>query len=335
MTLPLKEKAIVAALAPAMTVVVVSYNTREMTLACLDSVFAETGTPFELIVVDNASTDGSADAIAAAFPPHSHPNLRLIRSPQNLGFGPAHRLARKVATTEWLLLLNPDTVVLDGALDRLRAFAARRPEAGIWGGRTLYGDGSLNPTSCFSRMTLWSIFCRVAGLNRLFHRSALFNSEYFGAWDRGTEREVDIVTGCLFLIRRDLWDRLEGFDDAFVMYGEEVDLCLRARAAGARPRVTPDATIIHHGGASQPVRADRTVRLMKAKMELIRRHLSPATRGAGLRLFALWPLSRWAGFGLGALLLRRDSLRGHAAVWREVWQRRAEWRRGFADAPQP
>ena len=86
----------------------------------------------------------------------------------------------------------------------------RRPEAGIWGGRTLYGDGSLNPTSVFRQMTVWSVICRILGLNVVLARSDLFNSEYFGDWPRDSEREVDIVTGCLFLIQRDLWDRLGG-----------------------------------------------------------------------------------------------------------------------------
>jgi hypothetical protein len=302
---------------PRLSIIVISYNTREMTLACLRSVVAETTVPYQLIVVDNASQDGSAAAIAAAFP-----QAVLIAEPVNHGFGPAHRLARARATAPWLLLLNPDTVVLDRALDRLLAFAERTPQAGIWGGRTLYADGTLNPTSCFARMTLWSVFCRVTGLNGLFRSSRLFNSEFYGTWPRDTEAEVDIVTGCLLLIRRDTWDRLGGFDDVFVMYGEEVDLCLRARAIGLRPRVTPEATIIHHGGASQAVQSDRAVRLMRAKMELIKRHFPPGQRGPGLALFRLWPWTR--------ALVGRAMVGGGGAEWRDVWRRRAEWQDGFA-----
>ena len=99
---------------PAVSIIVVSYNTREMTLDCLRSVFAETRTPFELIVVDNASPDGSAEAIAAAFP-----DIRLIASRENLGFAPANNMAVREARADLVLLLNPDTVVLDGAIDRL------------------------------------------------------------------------------------------------------------------------------------------------------------------------------------------------------------------------
>lgn len=301
----------VPAAGPVLSIVVISYNTREMTLACLRSVVAETTVPYELIVVDNASQDGSAEAIAAEFP-----QAVLIAETVNHGFGPAHRIARAHVTAPWLLLLNPDTVVLDHALDRLLAFAERTPQAGIWGGRTLYADGTLNPSSCFGRMTLWSVFCRVVGLNGVFRSSRLFNSEYYGAWPRDTEAEVDIVTGCLLLIATETWDRLDGFNDVFVMYGEEVDLCLRARGIGLRPRITPEAVIIHHGGASETVRADKMVRLMRAKMELIKRHFPPGQRGLGLAMFRLWPFTR-ALIGRGG------------GSWAEVWQRRAEWQDGF------
>lgn len=310
---------------PDLSIIVISYNTREMTLACLQSVYDQTTTPFQLIVVDNASGDGSAEAVAAAFP-----DVTLIAETENHGFGPAHEIALRYSTAPWLLLLNPDTVVLDGALDNLLAFAKATPEAGIWGGRTLYGDNSLNPTSCFARMTLWSVFCRTAGLNGIFRSSTIFNPEYYGTWDRASERQVDIVTGCLLLIRRQMWDELGGFDEAFTMYGEEVDLCLRARALGARPRVTPASTIIHYGGASQAVRSDKIVRLMRAKMELIKRHFPDSSRSLGLWLFRLWPLSRRIACGLAGRLLGRAGLTEQGRVWAEVWARRGEWQRGFS-----
>ena len=118
----------------------ISYNTRAMTLDCLRSLEAETTVPHELIVLDNASPDGSAAAIAAAFP-----ELRLIASPDNHGFAKGNNVAAREARGDYLLLLNPDTLVLDRAIDRLVAFAERRPAAGIWGGRTLNGDGTLEP----------------------------------------------------------------------------------------------------------------------------------------------------------------------------------------------
>ncbi|MFO8127101.1 glycosyltransferase family 2 protein, partial [Yoonia sp.] len=256
--------------APEVSVIVISYNTRDMTLACLASIYAQTSGYFEVVVVDNASTDGSAEAIAAQFP-----QVTLIAESINHGFAAAHHVAVPHCRAPWLLLLNPDTVVLDGALDKLMAFRRQRPEAGIWGGRTVFADGRLNPASCWRRQTLWSLVCRASGLATIFPGSAVFNPEAYGSWPRDTVREVDIVTGCFFLIARETWDRLGGFDPVFVMYGEEADLCLRARRIGLRPAITSEAVIIHHGGASEKVRADKLVRLLRAKAELVKRHFAP------------------------------------------------------------
>ena len=134
-------------LTPLISIIVVSYNTCSLVLECLASVYRETTVRFELIVVDNASSDGSADAIATHFP-----DVTLLAEKHNHGFAGAHRIAVRRSTGRYLLLLNPDTVVLDGAIDRLVEFAQRKTEAGIWGGRTYYGDGSLNPTSCWRRI---------------------------------------------------------------------------------------------------------------------------------------------------------------------------------------
>ena len=310
--------------APVLSIIVISYNTREMTLACLASVQIETRTPFELIVVDNASTDGSAEAIADQFP-----DVRLLAESTNHGFAPAHDLAVPLARGRWILLLNPDTVVLNGALDKLLAFAEVRPEAGIWGGRTVYGDGSLNPSSCWGRMTPWSTFCRMTGLSGLMPRSEFFNSEAMGDWPRDSVREVDIVTGCLFLMRRVDWEAMGGFDPVFFMYGEEADLCLRARAVGYRPAVTPDATIVHYGAASEKVRADKMVRLLRAKISLIDRHFPRGTRTVGRWMLQAWPLSRALAFRVAAALGGRDDLRETADNWRKIWSRRDEWRNGL------
>ena len=327
---PLAEAAEAGTDAHEVSIIVVSYNTRDMTIDCLRSVFEQTSVPFELIVVDNASSDGSAKAIARAFPAADYPNMQLLAEDTNHGFAPAHRIAMEHARARYILLLNPDTVVLDDAVGKVLRFARERPDAGIWGGRTLFGDRSLNPTSCFGRMTLWSVFCRLFGLNAVFRSSEIFNSEFFGDWKRDTKRSVDIVTGCFFLIERHDWDRLGGFDDLFTMYGEEVDLCLRAKEIGLKPAITPDATIIHYGGQSETIRANRQVMVMRAKIELITKHFPAGQRWLGRAMFRLIPGSRGIIFGLAGRALSNDGLRERGAIWWEVWQRRREWQRGFS-----
>jgi len=308
------------------SILVVSFNTRELTLAALDSVMRETvRTKAEVIVVDNASTDGSAAAIAA------HPlRPRLIALTENIGFARANNLAARAAAGRYLLLLNPDTVILDNAIDNLVDFARTHPEAMIWGGRTLFRDGRLNPSSCWGGMTLWNLFTRASGLTGLLPRSELFNSEAIGGWPRDRARTVDIVSGCFLLIGRPTWAALGGFDPLFFMYGEEADLCLRARALGATPMVTPAATIIHLGGASERARTDKMVRLLAAKASLVTRHFTPVARAPGLRLLEAWPLTRWLALSAAARLTGSLAHRTAANTWRQIWLRRAEWRNGYA-----
>ena len=310
---------------PDVSILIVSYNTRALTLAAIRSVLAETkAVTFEILVVDNASGDGSDAAIADIGGP-----LRLMALEENIGFARANNLAAAQARGEFLLLLNPDTVIRERAIDRLVAFARARPEAKIWGGRTLFADGSLNPASCWRRMSLWNLACRATGLTGLFPNSPLFHSEAYGGWPRDEERVVDIVSGCFLLIPRTFWQRLDGFDCAFFMYGEEADLCLRARRLGARPRVTPEATIVHIGGASERVRTDKMIRLLSAKAMLIERHFSPFSAPLGKALLLLWPFSRWLALSL-AYRVTGAARHGEAATtWRAVWQARNCWRSGY------
>lgn len=312
--------------APVVSIVVVSYNTKEMTLDCLRSVVAETKASYELIVLDNASPDGSAEAIAAKFP-----DVRLLAETKNHGFAKGNNIAIREARGEYVLLLNPDTVVLNGAIDRLLAFAQAQPEARIWGGRTLYGDHSLNPTNCWRQMTLWSLTSQVLGLSSLFRQSSLFNSEGYGAWARDDEREVDIVTGCFLLTHRAFWNRLGGFDPTFVMYGEEADLCLRARALGARPRITPEAEIIHYVGASETVQSRKLISVITAKTTLIRRYFPIWQKSLGIWMLRLWPWSRLTAARALSRLTGRAHWARSAENWREVWDRRGEWRAGYPE----
>lgn len=306
----------------------VNWNTREMTLACLNSIYAETRTtPFEVIVVDNGSTDGSAEAIAAAFP-----QVVLMAERTNHGFAVATNLSVAAARGRYVLLLNTDTLVLDEAIDRLVGFAAARPEARIWGGRTIFADGSLNPNSVWGRITPWSLFCMATGLTTAFRSSRLFNPEGYGGWQRDSEREVDIVQGSFFLIEKTFWDALGGFDPAFFMYGEEADLCLRARALGARPRMTPAATIVHYGGRSTREAAQKLIYKLGCRIGLIDRHFPRALRGYGRAMVRLWAWWRAALYGLAARV--RPGHAGRAAEWRAIWARRGEWQDGPAARPR-
>lgn len=313
---------------PDLSIIVVSYNTRDMTLACLDSIRSETkSTNFEVIVVDNASDDGSAAAI------EKHPlNVRLVSLESNIGFARANNLGAMYAEGDLLLLLNPDTVVLENAIDRLVEFSRERPDAGIWGGKTVFGDGSLNPSSCWRKISPWNLICGVTGISKMFSTNPLLNSEAYGGWKRDSISDVDIVSGCFFLVRTELWKALKGFDALFFMYGEEADLCHRAKKLGAQPCITPEAKIIHYGGASEQSKAGKLVKLLAAKMTLIRRHFNPLLKPVGISLLALWPLSRVIIFSLLSIVVPTGRMKASRVSWREVWRARNAWISGYGGA---
>ncbi|MEM8873795.1 MAG: glycosyltransferase family 2 protein [Planctomycetota bacterium] len=307
---------------PDVSILIVSFNTKQLTLECLDSVYEQTrGVSFEVIVVDNASADGSADAIEATYP-----QARLIRSETNVGFAVANNIAAEVATGRRLLLLNSDTRLLNDAVSAVVALADKDPNPAIVGGRTFFDDGRLNPNSCHGAPTPWSMFCLGTGLASLMRRSALFHPEGLGKWERDSRRVVDAITGCFLLIDADVWRTLGGFDADFFMYGEDTDLCLRAGKLDVASVICPDARLVHHGGASDTVRADKLVRLFRAKAQLVRRHWSPPTR-----LFGIAALVAWAGTRAGAHGLLRAMRPGKSRrsfdVWWEVWNRRGEFTR--------
>ncbi len=301
-----------------------------MTLECLRSLFAftpsvnEPDPKTEVIVWDNQSSDGSADAIEAEF----GARVRLIKSEKNLGFAAANNEAAKLSSAEFLLLLNPDTVILDDGLDRLVDFAIERPKNGIYGGRTLFGDRTLNSTSCWTQMTVWSLFCNAIGLTTAFPKSSFFAPESMGAWKRDSIREVDIVTGCLFCLRRSLWGELGGFQVKYYMYGEEADLCLRSKRIGYRPIITPDCTIVHYVGASSAKSEHKTCMVAKAKATLIRDHWRPSWQPLGLMLLWSWIATRRVCSWLHSVLLANRK-NDASEKWKTVWEKRSEWLEGY------
>ena len=183
-----------------LSILVVSYNTRAITLECLESLYRHPpSVRYEVIVVDNDSRDGSAEAIAAAFP-----QARLIAAKENLGFGGGNNLAAQYASGRRLLLLNPDTIVFERTFDAVWEFAEREPLRGIWGGRTLHKDGSLNPPSCWRDLSLWGLATQAVGLQHFFPENEFISWEDYGGWQRDRERAVDIVAGCFLLIDTEL-----------------------------------------------------------------------------------------------------------------------------------
>jgi len=304
---------------PELSIILVSYNTAKFIQRALESVLRETRqTRFEIIVVDNASQDDSVKVIREQFP-----DIKLIDSGQNPGFAGGVRTGVTQAQGKYLLLLNPDTVILDNAIDRLLQFAEQHPGNGIWSGVTLNNDLSLNSQHAWAETTLSTLLFSALGLSKLFSHSCLFNRVNYGCWQRDTVKKVDIVSGCFFLTTRELWDKLDGLDASFFMYAEEADYCLRARAYGHQPIVTPDARIIHHGGVSHNNFSAKMVKLLKGKVELANRHAPRWQRPLQHFLLYWYVLNKHL---LHTLFKPHSEQRKQ---WQMVYAQRADWLRGY------
>ncbi|WP_109209643.1 MULTISPECIES: glycosyltransferase family 2 protein [Microbacterium] len=301
-----------------LSVVIVSYNTREALLECIESVFAHSPAGTQVVVVDNGSADGSVEAVRTTYP-----DVVVDAAEENLGF--ARGVNRGVARSsgEHLVLLNPDTIVLDGALESLEAFAVAHPEFGVYGGRTLRRDGSVDKSSCWGAPTLWSLTCFATGLSTAFSGSALFDPESLGGWQRDTVRAVPIVTGCLLLMRRGDWDRLGGMDERFFLYGEDAEFSIRAGRFGLRPVIVPTAEIIHDVGGSTGNSGFKMCMVLAGKTTLLRAIWSPRRSRIGI---ALLLTGVWMRAGLERLTRRRNG------TWSTPWVRRSDWLPGYPAA---
>lgn len=298
--------------------IIVNYNTRDQTVRFLTSLVPEIQTgQDEIIVVDNGSVDGSVTAIRDAFT-----EVTVIEAGANLGFAKAVNVGAAAARGRYLLLLNPDMVALPGSVDAIVDFAEANPQYRVFGGRTLAPDGTLDPRSCWAAPTLWSLLMWATMLSTAFKGTLLFDPESMGPWRRDTVREVEIITGCLMLIRRDDFANLEGMDELYFLYGEDAEFSLRARARGLRLVHVPSAEMIHEVGGSTDSSGTKISMVLAGKVTMLRQvwPRTDAAIGTGLLL---------AGVGVRAAVERLLNRQGQ---WSASWRRRADWWDGYPKA---
>jgi N-acetylglucosaminyl-diphospho-decaprenol L-rhamnosyltransferase len=234
-----------------LSVVVVTYNSRDLTLACAASVLADQqpGTPVrplevELIVVDNGSSDGTAAALHQAMP-----QARVLAQPTNLGFAGGNNAGLAAARGRYLLLLNSDTEVRPGALAALAAFMDAHPDAGACGPMLLNPDGSLQPTGR-DLPTVGSLFLDMTKLYRLWKRDLYAQP----GRDYTQVAVVEELSAAAFLVRRSVYEQVGGLDTGYFFYYEDVDYCKRIGDAGYRIYYVPTAQVMHQWqGTSQNV----------------------------------------------------------------------------------
>lgn len=225
------------------SVCIVSHNTRDLLRDCLSSLEQNTGRTYEVIVVDNGSKDGSQAMLAEEFP-----KARLVPNDRNEGFTRPMNQAMRLGAGRYLLLLNPDTVILPAAVDRLADYLDAHPEAGICGPKVLNSDRTLQKPCRRGEPTPWAVISYFTGLSRLFPRSRLFGQYLLNYLDEDQTSPVAGVSGSCMLVRRELAEKLNYLDEIFFAYQEDADFCRRARDLGMRVIYYPEAQIIHYGG---------------------------------------------------------------------------------------
>lgn len=288
-----------------LSIVIVNWNTRDLLRACLASLSdAARRIACEIIVVDNASTDGSAEMVRTAFP-----HVRLMALPENVGFARANNLGFAHAQGRYFLLLNPDTWLPPGALDEMTALMDRMPDVGILGPRLLNADGSLQP-SCSRFPTLLNIALDCWGVSRIAPRNRVLARFKMTWWAHDTARDVDQPSGACLLVRREAWDDAGPLDERFFMYFEEVDFCWRVRQAGWRIRFTPMPQITHYGGQSSLQNLDARIAQRYASLvSFFRKQYGPLTTWVLCAAIAPAALAR------AALAALRAALAGQRRQW--------------------
>lgn len=226
-----------------LSIIIVNYNCANVLKTCLSSVYRETqGCSFDVTLVDNASTDGSVEYVEKEFP-----DVRVFRNKENKGFAAANNSAIREAAGDYVLLLNPDTEVLDGALQKTVAFMDAKPEVGIAGCKLLYADRTQQP-SVRGFPSILSAFLDATFLYLLLPRNRILRGKGIAVFDQSRAQEVDWVIGAYFMIRKSVIHSIGLLDEQFWIYGEEVDFCHRAKNAGVETWYFPDAEVVHYWG---------------------------------------------------------------------------------------
>jgi GT2 family glycosyltransferase len=299
--------------APDVSIVIVNWNVRELLRDCIRSIEEETRRAREIIVVDNDSQDGSADMVRADFP-----EVKLIANRDNRGFAAANNQGLAVATGRNLLLLNPDTLVLDRAIDTMLDWLERHPDVGCAGCQVLESETDVQLT-CFSDPGPLNLLLVETGLHRVLARSRFFGRPQYAGWDRRDERDVDVVSGMFMLLPRRVVDEVGPMDEAFFIYSEEADWCRRIRDAGYRCVFTPLARIRHREGGGKStalMKPKMYVLLQKSKLIYVRKHYGFAGRAVAQTTLLVSMLARSAVFGLASLTAPRGEAR---ALSRLAW----------------
>jgi GT2 family glycosyltransferase len=286
---------------PKLSVIIVNYNVRYFLQQCLQSVRkASTGISVETFVVDNNSSDGSVEMVREYFP-----EVKLIDNKENSGFSKANNQAIRQSTGEYVLLLNPDTVVEEETFQKVCAFMDQHADAGGLGVHMIDGKGVFLPESKRGLPTPAVAFYKISGLSSLFPKSKTFGKYHLGFLDKNETHEVEVLSGAFMLLRHSVLDKIGLLDEDYFMYGEDIDLSYRILQGGYKNYYYPGTKIIHYKGESTKKSSVNYVMVFyRAMVIFAKKHFAPgrAALFSFLINMAIWVR---AGAAIGMRFMRR------------------------------
>jgi GT2 family glycosyltransferase len=282
-----------------LTIIIVNYNVKEFLQNLIHSIEkASININKEIIIVDNASDDGSTEFVRERFP-----QIKLIANDKNYGFGKANNIGLNEARGEYILLINPDTLVAEDTLEKMLEFFKANPEAGLAGCKILNPDGTLQLACRRSFPGPWTSFTKVTGLSSIFPKSKIFARYNLTYLNENQSYEVDAISGSFMMMRRKVFENVGGFDEQFFMYGEDLDLCYRIQKAGYKVFYVHTAKIIHYKGESTKRSSlDETKVFYNAMHLFVKKHLSSSFLVEIILRSAIVIRSVFAFFGIRKLI---------------------------------
>jgi GT2 family glycosyltransferase len=260
-----------------LSIIIVNYNVKYFLAHCLLSLQrAIINMQTEIIVVDNASSDGSVEMLQQNFP-----WVISIANDKNVGFAKANNQAVEIAKGKYILYLNPDTIVPEDCFEKCFAYMEQNEKTGALGCRLIDGKGSFLPESKRGFPSAWVAFCKIVGLSHLFKKSRIFNRYHVGYISEMSVSEVDVLVGCFMWCRKSVIDKVGSFDETYFMYGEDIDLSYKIKQAGFANVYFPDTTVIHYKGESTKKGSMNYVRMFyQAMIIFAKKHFKGSQKGA-------------------------------------------------------